>query len=198
MPHKVWAVGEEALAADMNSLLQQQVVAQFANAAQRDSQYVAPPIGALCTLTDTLTQWIWTGSAWQQCTPTRTVAVLLASANGSATSAITVIPGTTQTLTIGPGARKLRFDMWGFFSPDAAGQLIRIGVRMDTNPLAFIQAYHGASGGSGQQYLGASSYYATPVAAGSHTFDMYVQRVIGGTTATAGAGTHCGIVDIGI
>lgn len=63
MPQKTWAVGEEVLAADFNSFLQQQVVATFPNTVTRDL-WAAPPIGALCVTTDTLTFWIYSGSAW--------------------------------------------------------------------------------------------------------------------------------------
>lgn len=63
MPQKTWAVGEEVLAADFNSFLQQQVVATFPNTVTRDL-WAAPPIGALCVTTDTLTFWIYSGTAW--------------------------------------------------------------------------------------------------------------------------------------
>jgi hypothetical protein len=52
MPHKVWAVGEEVLAADFNDYVQEQVVATFPNAAARDAAVVAPVAGQVCVLTD--------------------------------------------------------------------------------------------------------------------------------------------------
>src|SRR5262245_19395364 len=66
MPQKVWAIGEEVLAADFNAYVQQQVVPVFTNVAQRDAQWAAPPTGALCVTADTLTVWQYTGAAWVQ------------------------------------------------------------------------------------------------------------------------------------
>lgn len=53
MPTKVWAVGEEVLAADFNDYVQEQVVAVFATAAARDAAIPAPNAGQCCVLTDT-------------------------------------------------------------------------------------------------------------------------------------------------
>ena len=65
MPQKSWAVGEEVLAADFNTYMQNQVVPQFTNVAQRDSQWSAPPTGAMCVTVDTNALWYRTsGGAW--------------------------------------------------------------------------------------------------------------------------------------
>jgi hypothetical protein len=53
MPYKIWAVGGEVLAADMNDYLQEQVVATFANAAARDAAITAPVAGQTAFLVDT-------------------------------------------------------------------------------------------------------------------------------------------------
>lgn len=45
MPYKVWSVGEEVLAADFNSLLQEQTIATFASTAARDAAITAPKVG---------------------------------------------------------------------------------------------------------------------------------------------------------
>lgn len=50
MPQKTWAVGEEVLAADFNTYLQNQVVPVFTSTAQRDSQWPSPPDGAHCVV----------------------------------------------------------------------------------------------------------------------------------------------------
>lgn len=64
MPQKLWAVGEEVLAADFNPYVQNQVVPQFTSTAQRDAQWTTPPKGAMCVTQDTLTLWTYNGSAW--------------------------------------------------------------------------------------------------------------------------------------
>lgn len=64
MPQKSWAVGEEVLAADFNTYLQNQVVPAFTNVAQRDSQWAAPPNGAVCVTVDTGTCWQRIGGTW--------------------------------------------------------------------------------------------------------------------------------------
>lgn len=64
MPFKVWAVGEEVLAADFQSFLQNQVVPVFPNVAARDASWIAPPKGALCVTSDTNTLWQFSGTAW--------------------------------------------------------------------------------------------------------------------------------------
>jgi hypothetical protein len=63
--YKTWAVGEEVLAADLNSYLQSQAVARFPNAGTRTAQLPAPTLGQLTEL-DTAPGviWYWTGSAW--------------------------------------------------------------------------------------------------------------------------------------
>lgn len=65
MPYKVFAVGEEALAADVNNYLAEQSVARFTNATQRSSQLVAPEVNQLTMLDSRpgVVQY-WTGSAW--------------------------------------------------------------------------------------------------------------------------------------
>lgn len=64
MPQKSWAVGEEVLAADFNTYVQQQVVPQFTTAAQRDSQWASPPNGARCVTVDTNTEWQRINNTW--------------------------------------------------------------------------------------------------------------------------------------
>ena len=66
MPQKSWAVGEEVLATDFNTFVQNQVVPAFGNVGTRDSQYTAPPNGALCVTTDTNTLWQRISGIWQR------------------------------------------------------------------------------------------------------------------------------------
>jgi hypothetical protein len=66
MPQKLWAVGEEVLAADFNNYVQQQVVAVFPNAAARTAQWAAPREGAVSYLEDADgVLWIYYAGAWK-------------------------------------------------------------------------------------------------------------------------------------
>lgn len=65
MPHKNWAVGEEVIATDFNPIVADQVVAQFPNAANRASNWLDPPVGAVSHLGDSPgVLWIYTATAW--------------------------------------------------------------------------------------------------------------------------------------
>lgn len=108
MPQKVWAVGEEALAADWNTYLQQQVVPTFTSTAQRDTQWVAPPRGALCVTTDTLTTWQFDGTAWGAVLmgtgAERVVASSIVTANrGGAIGTTEAVMGPTVAFTVVAG-----------------------------------------------------------------------------------------------
>jgi hypothetical protein len=72
MPHKTWLAGEKVNAAQFNPYVQDQVVAQFPDAATRDAQWSAPPTGACCVLTTAPNVLLmWNGSAWIAATLTR-------------------------------------------------------------------------------------------------------------------------------
>jgi len=64
MPFKIWAVGEEVLAADFNDFLQEQVVATFPTAAARDAAIIAPNEGQLAYVVADKTLYRWDGAAW--------------------------------------------------------------------------------------------------------------------------------------
>jgi hypothetical protein len=60
---KTWAYLERVTSADQNAFLQSQVVAQFTSAAQRDSQWPTPPIGAVCYVQGAGLE-TYNGTAW--------------------------------------------------------------------------------------------------------------------------------------
>jgi hypothetical protein len=66
VPQKTWVVGEEVLAADFNTYVQNQVVPRFASVAARDAAWPAATAGngAVCTTTDTGTLWQVIGPSW--------------------------------------------------------------------------------------------------------------------------------------
>jgi hypothetical protein len=63
MPQKSWVVGEQVLAADFNTYVQTQVVAQFATVAARDA-WSSPPNGSMCVTLDTGSVWQRIAGAW--------------------------------------------------------------------------------------------------------------------------------------
>jgi hypothetical protein len=66
MPTKTWVVGEEVLAADWNTYVQEQVVATFANAAARTTAIAAPKPGMLTWLIDVKRLELYDGTAWRE------------------------------------------------------------------------------------------------------------------------------------
>jgi hypothetical protein len=64
MPFKVWAVGEEVLAADFNDYLQEQIVATFPTTAARDAAITAPNEGQLAYVSASKQTYRWNGTAW--------------------------------------------------------------------------------------------------------------------------------------
>ena len=64
MPFKVWAIGEEVLAADFQAFVQNQVVATFPSAAARDAAITTPLDGQCCYLQDSHTFQIYRAGIW--------------------------------------------------------------------------------------------------------------------------------------
>jgi hypothetical protein len=66
MPFKVWAVGEETLAADFNDYVGEQVVATFTSTAARDAAIVAPVVGQMVVITTApYPVQVYDGTAWR-------------------------------------------------------------------------------------------------------------------------------------
>jgi hypothetical protein len=64
VPTKIWAVGEEVIAADFNAMVQRQVVATFANASARDAAIPAPTEGMVAYLIDAHSLQVYRNGAW--------------------------------------------------------------------------------------------------------------------------------------
>ena len=120
MPQKTWVVGEEVLAADFNTYLQQQVAARFATVAARDAAWPAATAGpgAISITTDTSTMWMVIGVAWVPVIRSSRVggdwgrAANLACVNGGNTPIVwdtealdtnNFIPANSQTFTVPTG-----------------------------------------------------------------------------------------------
>jgi hypothetical protein len=66
MPFKVWAIGEEVLAADFQPYLQNQVVAAFPSTAARDAAITAPVLGQMAVITAApFPVQVFDGTAWR-------------------------------------------------------------------------------------------------------------------------------------
>lgn len=63
MPQKTWVIGEEVLATDFNTYVQEQVVATFPTAAARDAAILTPQTGQTCTVAGTFQ--VFRGGSWQ-------------------------------------------------------------------------------------------------------------------------------------
>lgn len=87
MPHKVWAVGEEVLAADAQTYWQNQVVATFADAAARTAGIAAPVAGQMTWLLDVKRLDVWDGAAWVPVNPTHSDVARATAAGGTSVSA---------------------------------------------------------------------------------------------------------------
>lgn len=125
MPSKVWALGEEVLAADFNPYVQEQVIGTFATAATRDAQIVAPKPGQHAWLADSGLLTVYSSGAAAWCVvPGQLLGIVESQAvsAGIATGA----RGTLLTLNftmpaVAPGHRVRLEGFVPYFQPTGAG-----------------------------------------------------------------------------
>lgn len=145
MPHKTWLQGELVKAAPFNQYLQDQVACQFPDAATRDAQWSAPPLGALSTLdTNPGVLWIKVSAGWQQAGPlarygASAVATNMAVPTGvatgvnnfasQATAGGATVSGTGITLPTTPGLTSIALRLVASANP-AANQYLTGAVLM--------------------------------------------------------------------
>lgn len=174
MPQKSWAVGEEVLAADFNSYVQNQVCPAFTNAAQRDSQWAAPPNGATCVTVDTGTLWQRIGGTWY--TPFRRLGLVTRTTNGPATTAEAVCVSLTGVVV--PAGRLLRVVASFRAATGTSGEYITVKIREGTtttgtwltdmnNNMASAGMQVGSCGGLTVEYL-----YPTASTAGTKSWSF--------------------------
>lgn len=179
MPQKTWAVGEEVLAADFNTYMQNQVVPAFTGTAQRDTQWISPPDGAMCVTVDTGTRWQRVGSTWYR--PNSTLARVVASAQVTGIGTGGYDLTSTSAIAI-PAGRRIAVVAHLNFSGSGGG--VYTAAKMDgtvqTSRIAQINTLSPTAGEilEGQCPL-------TP-SAGSHTFTISIVGV-GGTVTLEGA-----------
>jgi hypothetical protein len=104
MPQKTWVVGEEVLAADFNTYVQNQVVPRFATVAARDAAWPAATAGA-GAYSDTADSGLWrsNGTLWVAI-PAGVVAIQLNTGNYQTIAPHTTYQDTGMTLTFTPVA----------------------------------------------------------------------------------------------
>lgn len=107
MPQKSWAVGEEVLAADFNSYIQNQVVPVFASTALRDSQWISPPNGALCVVTATNNVYERVSSSWY--TPLCALGHVERTTDAGPQGPEAAVSGLSLTITV-PSNRRVRLE----------------------------------------------------------------------------------------
>jgi hypothetical protein len=196
MPQKVWAVGEEVLAADFNNYVQNQVVAQFPNVAARTAA-IAAPVGGQASYIDSGDAnegpEFWNGAAWRK--PWNMPWGVVAQFTVLPANLVTV--GTTELVLFttpafnAPGNRryKLTCEFTGLGTeignsflvqmrrPNLAGTIFKFG------PTLHIA---GASYQTPFSFIG----FDLPPANAAQTYVQTVQRTSGNGTFTALGGTH--------
>jgi hypothetical protein len=133
MPNKTWAVGEEVLAADFNTYVQKQVVAQFVDAAQRTAQLPTPATGQLSTFSVGQKGKIdyWNGGSWLEHAPFTQRGTLTGTTNAAGGIGLT-FPATFGSATVCVVATD---------ASSAAGGIIIVGVQApgaNATTVAFI------------------------------------------------------------
>jgi hypothetical protein len=127
MPQKLWIPLEELVADDLNDYLQNQVVPQFTSTGDRDTNWGAPPEGALCVIDDNLYQYV--NGAWY--TPHRRIGYIASTSSSTAASAETVV--VTVAATTVPNGRLLRLTARWRAMTGGAGEACTLRIREGTS-----------------------------------------------------------------
>jgi hypothetical protein len=172
MPHKDYAPGNDVLAADFNQFIADQIVAQYASAAARASDWTSPPAGAVSWLNDMQRLEVFRGGAWAGIAPAQRRRVVISTGD-------IALANTTNWQNFGPA--------WVLSVPCMTGDEIQVeadgmGVNLAGTNLLFdisISAsgnwFGTASGaGSGQGLVG----WQTGGYAGSHPMNKIATRVM--------------------
>jgi hypothetical protein len=192
VPWKQWAYLEKVLSADFQLYLQNQTVPQFTNTAQRDSQWTTPPTGAVCITADTLTLWVYTGTAWISY-PTARVYTIGLAGGGIAGSELAV-----NTVTVPPQPRACTVVLSAFhnYTNDTTADTFQARIRAGNGIAGAIVAAPSVrhAGGTGVAMI-YSVPCTTPQALAANTQGQWtftMQRTGGTGTATplANAGAN--------
>lgn len=186
MPFKVWVPGEEVLAADFNTYMQQQVVAVFATAAARDAAITAPINGQTCYLQDAGALFWWNGTAWVSL-PRGHLGTTTIGSRDAGPGANVVHASVAFTLG---SARRVRADAVVGWSAITAALTGTASVAVGFDGATAIRMAAAVNAAVGQSYWG-SGYVIANLAAGAHTADMTVLNAStgGSMRITAGNGS---------
>jgi hypothetical protein len=135
MPFKIWAIGEEVLAADFQSYMQDQVVAIFPSAAARDAAYAAPKVGQVCYLTDVHALFVYDGVGWSQYGGVRTFSTAL---GAGAAGAGPLVLGTIN-IPAQPRPYSLEAVATWIGVPTVSGDTWILSTRVANNPIGAAQ-----------------------------------------------------------
>jgi hypothetical protein len=136
MPNKTWAVGEEVLAPDFNTYVQQQVIAQFPTVAARNTG-IASPVGGQASYVDagdaTEGPEFWNGVAWRKAWSMPWGTVAFVGGNNQWTGITNIEQAMISSPAFAaPGNRRYRITVNGTISGTVAGDQARFAVRRDT------------------------------------------------------------------
>lgn len=175
MPHKVWAIGEEVLAADMNAYVQEQVVGTFANAAARDAAITAPKAGMVSYLADTRRYSAHDGIAWAGLPGSRIASAAVAAADVANGAVNTQLASASFTLASQRLVMIVGQTQYSIVTGPANGN-ISVGIGADGDYTNRFAACHNV--GVGSVWGGAGVIFAV-LAAGAHT-----ARIAGSNAST--------------
>lgn len=196
MPSKVWAIGEEVLAADFNPYVQEQVLATFPSYAARDAAIGAPKAGQACYIIGTGELLIYAGTAWRRPWNMPWGIVYAGpplAANSTAIAGPGNIPGMGTTLAH-PANRKLRLTCHGQLQNDTLGAEGRFGITVDAVNVVNATIVNGIVNRG--IACTAMAYYDTPNAS-SHAYQATMARSAGAGLVLTNAGSWFSIEDVG-
>jgi uroporphyrinogen-III decarboxylase len=194
MPTKVWAVGEELLAADMNTFVQQQVVSTFPNAAARDASSL--PEGSLCVTLDLGTLWRRNATVWVPAIGLIAAPRLLTANQAGITTEVDVT-GLAITFTAEP-ARYYRATLQATIQSTIANDRMIMQIKDGATAIQALNSYQQVANVPASV---STSVVVTALASGVHTFKVTAQRFAGtGTVTVVGSATspaYLSVEDIG-
>lgn len=170
MPQKAWVQGEEVLAADFNSYVQNQLTPTFTGTAQRDAQWASPPNGAVCITVDTGAFWQRIGGVWYKPFSQLGYAQTTAATNGI-TGAGADIAGLSVTLTM-PAGRRIRIAAYCSRLNGAASNSLGY-LRIVGDAGAILQQAQGIMSAGSFGHAVTAECFLTP-SAGAHTYKVNV------------------------